>query len=112
MILSASADRLTAGVSPPGCLRCNATLELTGMDAEMNAVLTDANDRYVAGMQQVIDRATASGELDPSGADGLATFYTGVTNGMVVLARSGTDCVALMGFIDTAMRGWPAPQRL
>ena len=107
MILSVSAERLTAGASPPGCLRCNATLELTGMDAEMDAILNDANDRYVAGMQRVIDRAAASGELGPSEAVGLATFYTGVTNGMVVLARSGADRETLMGVIDAAMRGWP-----
>ncbi len=108
-LMIASAERLSGGEAPPGCLRCIATLELMGADAALDAALIEANAHYERVIQTVVDHGVREGQLGKDDADGLARYVTGAVNGMVILARSGTTRDGLVGYVDRAMRAWPSP---
>lgn len=109
--LEASAERLTAGIAPPGCLRCNATLELADEDEGLDEAIEAANARFTATIAHIVARGVERSEIDPNEADDIATFYTGIVNGMVTLARSGADKATLDAYADRAMMGWPDRSR-
>ena len=107
MVLNASADRLVSSDAPPGCLRCNSTLELGGADPAMDAVLQRANDAFVATMARLVGRAVEQGEVPPDRARALTLLLTAIVNGMVTLARSGASRADLADVIGMALRAWP-----
>lgn len=109
-LLTASAARLSGSTAPAGCLRCNATLELMGSDAELDQALNAANARYLAVMRRVVEHAVQRGQLAPEHAATLPLFLTGVVNGMVTLARSGIGADDLHRYVETALQAWPCAQ--
>lgn len=110
-VLKASADRLTSSEAPPGCLRCNSTLELMGTaDEDMQEVLQEANDAFLANLRRLIDRAVEAGEVVPDQAGRLALYFTCIVNGMVTLARSGASREELAQVIAAALSSWPSSQ--
>lgn len=106
-VLNASADRLVSPEAPPGCLRCNSTLELMGTDPTMDAVLTEANECFVRSLARLIERAAEDGEVSKNAASSLAVYYTAIVNGMVTLARSGASREDLRHVIETSLKAWP-----
>lgn len=100
-LMIASADRLADPATPPGCLRCNATLELA--DTELFDHLREANDRYKDHVGRIIDRAVELGRLSEAKAAGLASYITVVVNGMVVLSRTGAAQDELHAVVDRAI---------
>lgn len=109
-LLTASAERLSGSSAPAGCLRCNSTLELMGLDPELDRALDAANARYLAVMRRVVGHAVASGQLAPNHAADLPLFLTGVINGMVTLSRSGVGADALHRYVATALQVWPVAE--
>lgn len=106
-LLAASADRLTGGNAPPGCLRCNSTLELMGTDPVLDTALTEANERFQQVIQKILDHGIRKKQLRKKDANGLARYITGAINGMVTLARTGADRSELMEYADHVMKAWP-----
>ncbi len=103
-VLGASADRLTAGEAPDGCLRCNATLELAGRgDAVIDEALATANAAFEANLARLVDRGVTEGEIAPERADTLMVTLVALVNGMVTLARSGAGRERLGQVVDAAL---------
>ncbi|MEO0429695.1 MAG: TetR/AcrR family transcriptional regulator [Pseudomonadota bacterium] len=101
-LLLKSADRLSDPMTPPGCLRCNATLELS--ETGLFDRVRDANDRYKHHMARIVDRAVQLGRLPEAEAAGLASFITAVVNGMVILSRTGAGRDELHAIVDRTLR--------
>jgi AcrR family transcriptional regulator len=106
MVLSASADRLSDGQAPEGCLRCNSTLELTGYDPDIDLALDRSNRSYTTTVQRLADRSLRNGQISAVRAAGLPIFVTAVVNGMVTLARSGASRADLDTVIELALSAW------
>ena len=104
-LLTASVDRLTGGEAPPGCLRCNTTLEMGGTDPVIDAALDDVNARFVATMETVLALAVAEGRIRDDESRETALFLTGIVGGLVTMARSGHPRAELMAVVDRALRG-------
>lgn len=102
-LLAASADRLADPDAPDGCLRCLATLEMAGRDAQIDAALAEANGAFLRQMARVVDRAVGDGELDPDRTAGLALFLTTIVNGMATLSRAGATRAELDRIVDHAL---------
>lgn len=110
-ILQTSADRLTSGNAPPGCLRCNSTLELMGTDNVFDELLDEANDAFLQNILRLIEQAAVDGEIRKGRKGGLALFYTCIVDGMVTMAKAGASRADLDRVIATAMGAWPDPPR-
>ncbi|MEM7497179.1 MAG: TetR/AcrR family transcriptional regulator [Pseudomonadota bacterium] len=106
-LLTASAERLGADDGPPGCLRCNSTLEIGGVDPDLDAALLHANTRYKEVVAAVLRRGVEEGSLRTSQVKALADFYTATVAGMVTTARAGADLAALQHIVEIAMCAWP-----
>jgi len=106
-ILKASADRLTSSEAPPGCLRCNTTLELMGSDAVIDHALNEANAKFLRNIEKLVARGARRKELSRSQAKRLALFITAMVNGMVTLARSGATRKDLEQVIQQTLKNWP-----
>ncbi len=106
-VLTASAERLAGGEAPPGCLRCNSTLELAGRDAELDALLKDINDRFERAMARITSAAATEGVLPKARIAEAASFLTAMVDGMVVMARGGSSRQVLLSLVETARRGYP-----
>ena len=107
VLLTASAMRLSGGEAPAGCLRCNSTLEIGGMDAELDAALADINARYLGVMTSVIRRGAEEGTVQEARVDSLATYFSGIVAGMVSLAKAGATRAALLDNVEIALSVWP-----
>ncbi len=101
-ILTVSAARLTGGQAPDGCLRCNSTLELAGLDPRIDRALDAANASFLAAFRRLVDRSVQAGEVDAARAPRVALFLTTVVNGMVTLARSGASRAELDAVVEVA----------
>ncbi|MCV3270064.1 TetR/AcrR family transcriptional regulator [Roseobacter sinensis] len=101
-LLRASALRLSGGEAPAGCLRCNSTLEIGGMDAEIDAALDDANARFTSIMTAVAQRAAEEGTLPTDRVEAVGLFLSATVAGMVLLAKAGADRAALLAVAATA----------
>lgn len=106
-ILSASADRLTSSAGPPGCLRCDATVELMGSDAALDRALSAANAKYLQNIELLCQRSVDVGELPAEAGRRLPIFITAMIAGMVTLARGGVQRSDLELLIDQALAAWP-----
>lgn len=109
-VLNASADRLTSAEAPPGCLRCNSTLELMGSDAELDDVLKRANALFLRNMERLIERAANDGEIPRALVTPLALYYTAIVNGIVTLARGGASRDEIGQVIAMSLEAWPRPK--
>lgn len=76
-------EQFDPGAHPPGCLIVN---DLTALDHDQAA-----SDRYLDrlsdGLQTALQRAAASGEIDPSHVDELAEVLTAAVIGINTIAR-------------------------
>lgn len=108
-LLMASAHRLSDGDTPPGCLRCNSTLEVGGMDPDLDAALASVNARYLDVMKTVLRRGATEGSVSSDRIAPLATFFAGMVAGMVAMAKTGADHATLAEMVETALSVWPAP---
>ena len=108
IVLNASADRLVSAEAPAGCLRCNSTLELMGSDAEIDAALNEANDKFLANIKRLVTRSVRNGELNRTEAGRLPLFITAMVNGMVTLARGGARRSDLKKVVDQTLDNWPS----
>lgn len=107
-VLTASAKRLTGGDAPPGCLRCNSTLEMAGHDPEMDVLLQSANARFEAAMSKLTHRAAEEKLFPAKRAAPIAKFLTAVVGGLVVMARSGADLEALQTVVESTVNSLEA----
>ncbi len=107
VLLTASAMRLSGDEAPTGCLRCNSTLEIGGMDAELDAALADVNARYLGVMTSVLRRGAEEGTIPQGRVDSLATYFAGTVAGMVSLAKAGASREALLETVEVALSVWP-----
>lgn len=107
-VLTASVKRLTGGEAPPGCLRCNSTLEMAGRDPELDLLLQAANARFEAAMARLTHRAVEEGFLPVARSAPVAKFLTAIVGGLVVMARGGAAKEALMIVVDSTMNSFSA----
>lgn len=89
--LRASADRLANPAAPDGCLRCRATLELTGRSPALDAAIARANRSYEENVRRLLDADRRGRASDAATARAVAAAVAG----MVVLAQTGADRAAL-----------------
>lgn len=108
-ILRASADRLASAAGPPGCLRCEATIELMGTDATLDAALSIANRRYLDGLRKLCRRSALASEITARDAERLPLFIAAMVAGMVTLARGGATRRELEIVIEQTLAAWPGP---
>ncbi|MGP1394502.1 MAG: TetR/AcrR family transcriptional regulator [Inquilinaceae bacterium] len=106
-VLEASAERLSGTYAPPGCLRCNSTLELMGSAEGLDDELRRVNDRFLEVLGRILARGAAQGDITPEDEAPLTLFFTGIVDGMVTLARSGTDSRQLLAFVHTSLKVLP-----
>lgn len=102
-MLIASAERLLQPDAPNGCLRCESTGTLMGLDAAIDEALRRTNDRYYAVMRSIVERGIERGEAMPDRKEALATFLVGAVGGLVSLAHMNTKREFLLGFIETVL---------
>ncbi|MGK7755174.1 TetR/AcrR family transcriptional regulator [Roseovarius sp. C03] len=101
-LLTASAVRLSGGEAPEGCLRCNSTIEIGGLDPAVDVAIDEANARFTAIMTAVAERAVAEGNLEPDRADAVGLFLSATVAGMVMLAKGGASRSDLLAVAETA----------
>ena len=106
-LLTASATRLSSDEAPAGCLRCNSTLEVGGVDPDLDAALADANGRYRQVMIDILTIGVAEGSVSQDQVEALATYYSATVAGMVTMARAGADRKALLQVVDIALSTLP-----
>ncbi len=102
--LRASADRLSAGQAPPGCLRCRITLDRHGQSPAIGAALDRANDKFRHNMERLLAVGTDPAALH---IPKTALFLTTIVNGMVILAEAGASRDDLEDVITTALANVP-----
>jgi AcrR family transcriptional regulator len=105
-VLTASVDRLSSREAPEGCLRCNSTLELAGLDPEIDLALEKSNQSYTKTIQRLVDRSVRKGQISAARAESLPVFVTAIVNGMVTLARAGSSRDELVMVINLALSAW------
>jgi AcrR family transcriptional regulator len=107
-LLRRSAARFTEPGTPPGCMMLTGSLR-GGAEAS-GAIRAAAHERgeRLADMARWLRRAQAAGDLPQDvDADGLASFYMAVLQGMSVQAVDGADKSALLRIADFALARWP-----
>ena len=105
--LRASADRLSSGAAPPGCLRCRLTLEMSGRSSEIDAALHRANSEFSANIERLLSLDGRAPGPTPGRIRQAALFLTAVVNGMVVLAETGASREDLEEVIALAVANLP-----
>ena len=107
-MLRRSAARFTEPGKPPGCMMLTGSLR-GGAEAS-GAIRAAAHERgeRLADMAHWLRRAQVAGDLPQEvDADGLASFYMAVLQGMSVQAVDGADAAALSRIADFALAQWP-----
>jgi AcrR family transcriptional regulator len=107
-MLRRSAARFTEPGKPPGCMMLTGSLR-GGAEAS-GAIRAAAHERgeRLADMAHWLRRAQVAGDLPQEvDADGLASFYMAVLQGMSVQAVDGADAAALSRIADFALARWP-----
>jgi AcrR family transcriptional regulator len=107
-LLKGSADRMSGGENPTGCLFVQAAL-CGGEDCEqVKHELAARRDAGFAKIQARLKQAKREGDL-PKDSDpkAIARFVTTVLHGMAVQAASGTSRTELRRVAETALKIWP-----
>ncbi|MBA4862942.1 TetR/AcrR family transcriptional regulator [Streptomyces sp. PSKA54] len=93
---------------PPGCLiitgAANCTPGSQDVNAKLRAMREETKAAIAACIRADVDAARLPADMD---ADGLATFYAAVIQGMNQQACDGAGREALERVADTAMAAWP-----
>ncbi|GAC1633591.1 MAG: TetR/AcrR family transcriptional regulator [Candidatus Acidiferrum sp.] len=107
-ILSSSADALTSGKNPHGCLLVQAALTCGD---EADCIKTELAERRAESehlLRARMLRAQAEGELARSvDVAALSHFFSTILRGMSVEASGGATRAQLQSVIDLAMKAWP-----
>lgn len=103
--LRSSADALTTGDHPPGCLSIQGGLACSPQNARISEILAAGRAATKAAIEERLSRAAAEGDL-PAGVDarGLARFVMALSEGHAVHAAAGANREELHASIDVAMR--------
>jgi AcrR family transcriptional regulator len=103
--LRSSADGLTAGDHPPGCLSIQGGLACSPENAGIAEVLTAGRAATEAALEERLSRAAEEGDL-PAGMDprALARFVMALSEGHAVHAATGVGREDLQASVDIALR--------
>lgn len=107
-LLRTSADLLSGGNHPSGCLLVQGALACGEASKAVQQELAAQRRNGEAAIRRRLQRAKAEGDL-PAGSDptDLARFLSTVMQGMSVQAAGGAGRAELQRVADTAIRAWP-----
>lgn len=105
--LLASAAVFTRPGRPPGCMIVLSAVNAVGVGHETGARLREMRAQSVAAIAARLQAAVAAGEL-PAGtaAEGIASYYVTVQQGMSIQARDGATRAELEAIARAAMAAW------
>jgi AcrR family transcriptional regulator len=103
--LRASADGLTAGDHPAGCLSVQGGLACSPENARISEILAAGRAVTESALQERLSRAAKEGDL-PDGVDArsLARFVMALSEGHAVHAAAGASREELQASVDIALR--------
>ncbi|RLQ04891.1 TetR/AcrR family transcriptional regulator [Micromonospora sp. BL1] len=103
--LRASADNLTAGGHPAGCLSIQGGLACSPENARISEILAAGRAATEAALEERLARAAKEGDL-PDGLDSraLARFVMALSEGHAVHAAAGASREDLQASVDVAMQ--------
>ena len=103
--LRSSADGLTAGDHPAGCLSIQGGLACSPENARISEVLAAGRAATEAALEERLSRAAKEGDL-PDGVDprALARFVMALSEGHAVHAAAGASREDLQASVDIALR--------
>ncbi|MGA5299966.1 TetR/AcrR family transcriptional regulator [Nucisporomicrobium flavum] len=103
--LRSSADGLTAGDHPAGCLSIQGGLACSPENARISQVLAAGRAATEAALRERLTRAAREGDL-PAGVDpqALARFVMALSEGHAVHAAAGASREELQASVDIALR--------
>jgi AcrR family transcriptional regulator len=104
VFLRSSADGLTAGDHPPGCLSIQGGLACSLENAPISEALAAGRADTESALRERLSRAAAEGDL-PAGMDAraLARFVMTLSEGHAVHAAAGASREELLASVDIAM---------
>lgn len=106
-VLRDAAGEYSRPEHPHGCMIISAAVNCES--AEVVELLRGFREATKAAIKQRIDDDVSAGRLPPgTDADGLATFYAAIIQGMSTQARDGASLRELLAVADRAMAAWPA----
>ncbi|GAA2584825.1 TetR/AcrR family transcriptional regulator [Winogradskya consettensis] len=110
--LRSSADGLTAGDHPAGCLSIQGGLACSPENGRISEVLAAGRAETEAALGERMSRAAAEGDL-PDGVDAraLARFVMTLSEGHAVHAAAGASREDLQASVDIALRAVMGPAR-
>lgn len=87
-----------------GCLLTNSAVEISPHDSEIARVVQKELQRVERALRDTVQRAIDLGQLpQTTNADGLATYFFGVAQGLMVMGRLGLSRPKLKQFTDSAL---------
>ncbi|MEV4802442.1 TetR/AcrR family transcriptional regulator [Nonomuraea sp. NPDC049421] len=105
-VLRDAAGEYSRAGHPHGCMIISAAVNCES--AEVVELLRGLREATKAAIKQRIDDDVSAGRLPPgTDADGLATFYAAIIQGMSTQARDGASLRELLAVADRAMAAWP-----
>jgi len=110
--LRSSADGLTAGDHPAGCLSVQGGLACSPENARISEVLAAGRAATESALEERLSRAAKEGDL-PDGVEprALARFVMALSEGHAVHAAAGASREDLQASVDIALRTLLAPHR-
>ncbi|WP_285587224.1 TetR/AcrR family transcriptional regulator [Herbidospora sp. NBRC 101105] len=107
--LRSSADALTTGDHPPGCLSIQGGLACSPENVGISEILAAGRAATEAALEERLSRAAAEGDL-PDGVDvrALARFVMTLSEGHAVHAAAGASREDLHASVDVALRALTA----
>ncbi|MET7683272.1 TetR/AcrR family transcriptional regulator [Streptomyces sp. NPDC005423] len=108
--LRSSADGLTAGDHPAGCLSIQAGLACSPENTQISAILAAGRADTEAALEERLSRAQKEGDLpDGMDAQALARFVMVLSEGHAVHAAAGASREELQASVDIALRAVVTP---
>jgi TetR/AcrR family transcriptional regulator, copper-responsive repressor len=110
-ILLQAARSFSDPATPPGCMVVLAATNCTPDSEDVAAALRERRQASERCIRERIIRGVEAGELGSDDAEGLASFYVAVFQGMSLKARDGASRAELEAIARQAMRAWPVSPR-
>jgi AcrR family transcriptional regulator len=108
-LLYGTADMLTSGGNPRGCLWVQGALACRNSADSVRKELISRRLGGEAALRQRLKRAIVEGDLPPdANPASLARYIAIIIQGMSVHAASGATRSQLRGIIDIALESWPS----
>lgn len=109
--LRSSADGLTAGDHPPGCLSVQGGLACSPENARIAEILAAGRAATESALEERLSRAAQEGDLPPGlDARALARFVMALSEGHAVHAAAGARREDLHASVDIALRAVLTPR--